>query len=120
MNEKVKTTMQVDRYTRFCLTAITVLLTLLVIGLWAERVDTTPRVDAAPRKYQDPRAEKAVAEGRWGTSSAPNKLAAVQGETNKKLDELIELFKSGEAKVSVVDGAPAGRGGSNAPKNRKK
>jgi hypothetical protein len=119
MNDKENTTVRVDGYTRFCLTAITVLLTLLVIGLWADPVGTPSRAGAATG-YRDNKAEKAVQEGRWGTSSAPNKLAAAQGETNGKLDTLIELFNSGKAKVRIVDGAPAERGGSNAPKSSSK
>lgn len=118
MNDKENTTVRVDGYTRLCLTAITVLLTLLVIGLWADPVGAPSRAGAA--SYRDAKAEKALKEGRWGTSSAPNKLAAAQGETNEKLDTLIELFNTGKAKVRIVDGAPAERGGSNAPKNRKK
>ncbi len=119
MNDTENTTVRVDGYTRLCLTAITVLLTLLVIGLWADPVAAPSRAEAASG-YRDAKAKKAVEEGRWGTSSAPNKMAAAQEETNKRLDTLIELFNSGKAKVRIVDGAPAERGGSNVPKSRKK
>lgn len=111
---------RVDGYTRFCLTAITVLLGLLVIGLWADPVAFTTRTLAADPGYRDTEAQRAVQEGRWGTSSAPNKLAAVQAKTNEKLDELIGLFTGGKAKVQIVEGSTAGRGGSNVRKSRKK
>jgi len=103
--------LQVDGYTRFCLTAITVLLTLLVIGLWAEDIDWAEQARAGT--FRDEQAKKAVHEGRWGTSSASGKVAAVQQRTNVKLDQLIRLLKSGEARVQIVQSTAIGAGGSN-------
>ena len=116
MKDQQSTTVQVDRYTRFCLTAITVLLTLTVIGLWADPVIRTPRAEAGV--YSDDNARTAVNEGRWGTSSAPNKIAANQRETNVKLDELIAMFASGNAKLQVVEKAKGGGGNKRVRKKR--
>ena len=103
MQDKNYTPVQVDWYTRLCLTTIAVLLTLLIVGLWAENFSLTDDAVAKGTKYRDDKAKAAISEGRWGTSSAPGKLAAVQKETNDKLDELITLFKTGKAKVLVTN-----------------
>ena len=87
---------RVDGYTRLCLTAIAVLLTILVIGLWADGVRST---------------DKAVAADRWLDSSAQrNSLVQIQKETNRKLDELIALLKSGEIKVQLTEAPAKGAG----------
>ena len=119
MNDNTNTTVRVDGYTRFCLTAITVLLTLVVIGLWADHDAFTSQARA--EKYKDDAAKRAFSEGRWGTSSAANKLAAAQESTNKRLDELIALFRDGEAKVRIVEGSKGSKssGGSNVRKKKK-
>jgi len=111
MRDKETKRVQVDGYTRLCLTAITVLLTLLVIGLWADRVDTVSPANAGSAKFQDAEAKNALSGGRWGTSSASGKTVAAQKQTNEKLDQLIGLFRSGQAKVQVME--PAGKGGGN-------
>jgi len=103
MQDKNYTHVQVDWYTRLCLTAIAVLLTLLVIGLWSESFSLTDQAAAKDAKYRDDKAKAALYEGRWGTSSAPGKLAAVQKDTNQRLEELVTLFKTGKAKVFVVN-----------------
>ena len=109
---------RVDGYTRVCLTAIAVLLTVLVIGLWADLTGPV-REARAESKFRDSKAQKALTEGRWGTSSAPQQaIARAQQESNLKLDELIKLLKSGEIRVRVVGmEAP---GGDNARKDDKK
>jgi hypothetical protein len=104
--------LQVDGYTRVCLTAITVLLTVLVIGLWAENIDCAKEAHAETGVFRDNQAKKAIHEGRWGTSSARGKVAAAQKQTNVKLDELIKLLKSGEARVQVVQSTAVSTGGS--------
>lgn len=100
MRNEQGTIVRVDWYTRTCLTAITVLLTLLVVGLWADMSGPTTRARAA--EFKNEKAKAAFYGGRWGTASASGKLAAVQGDTNKKMDELIRLFRRGDAKVRVV------------------
>ena len=120
MQDKNYTPVQVDWYTRLCLTTIAMLLTVLIVGLWAENLSLTSDAAAAGSKYRDKESQAAVAEGRWGTSSAPGKIAAVQKETNEKLSELIRLFKSGQAQVKVVNQAPpAPAEASNAPVEKK-
>ncbi len=116
MKTQKHTMVQVDRYTRFCLTTIAVLLTLLIIGLWADGVKTVGQARAAGSrsKFQDPTAAKAFQEGRWGTSSAAGKMAATQQQTNAKLDELIKLFKTGQAKVQIVGEMPEAKGAGDA------
>ena len=110
MNHRDDLTVHVDWYTRACLTVIAVLLTVLVVGLWAE----TPSMRAdAQTKYADADAAKAIQQGRWGTSSAEGKLAASQVETNQRLEELVKLFSSGQAKVQIVGGSSES-GGDNA------
>lgn len=108
-NEK-RQNVQVDSYTRVCLTAITVLLTVLVIGLWSEIARPT---QASAAVYRDEKARKSVEQGRWGTSSAVGKHAAIQKETNENLRELIRLFRTGEAKVQVVAQPGGSKKGSN-------
>ena len=103
MQDKNYTPVRVDWYTRLCLTAIAILLTLLIVGLWAENFSLTDDAAAKEAKYRDDKAKTAFYEGRWGTTSAPGKIAAVQKETNQKLDELVTLFKTGKAKVLVTN-----------------
>jgi len=87
-----ETSVRVDNYTRFCLTAIAILMTVLIIGLWAEMPGPASRAGAQER-YQ-PRSTMDITE-----------LLAVQRETNAKLQRLIGLFQNGKAKVQVVSGA---------------
>jgi hypothetical protein len=112
MQDHEHTTVRVDWYTRTCLTAISILLTVLVIGLWADMpVAPTGRAGAADGGYYaDKQAKDAVLGGRWGNSSAEGKVAATQLETNKKLDELMALLRKGEARVQVVNMPDSGAG----------
>jgi hypothetical protein len=111
-NHEERTTVRVDWYTRACLTAISVLLTVLVIGLWADTpVISTDRAGAADGSgYVNKQAKEAVLEGRWGTASAAGKVAAVQSDTNKRLEELIQMLRKGEARVQVVSMPDSGAG----------
>jgi len=105
------TRMRVDGYTRVCLTAISVLLTVLVIGLWADLAGPAGRAQAA-KKYADEDARRAMTEGRWGTSSAPQQaIVTAQRKTNAKLDELMKLLRSGQVRVQMVAGPEAAGGG---------
>ncbi len=103
-------TIRVDGYTRVCLTAIAVLLTVLVIGLWTTAVPSPSAAQAADTKPVDSNAGF----GQTGTRLA--ELTGAQQITNAKLDELIKVMTSGQVKVQVVgeDGKPAG--GANAKK----
>ena len=87
---------KVDGYTRLCLTAIALLLTVLVIGLWADGVPVADRADAAEM---------------FLNSSAQRKaLIKAQEQTNAKLDELIKVLKGGEVKVKLVGGDASSKG----------
>ena len=86
---------RVDGYTRFCLTAIAILLTITVIGLWSEAFRSNEALAAQP--FAD-------------TSAQREALLAVQKQTNAKLDSLIDMFKSGQAKVQVTRMDPSALG----------
>lgn len=109
MNDKGqdKVTVRVDSYTRVCLTAITVLLTALVIGLWAEM--------PAP-------AGAGAAEPFLNTGAQRGEMKKAIEATNDKLEKIITLLKSGEIKVQMVGSAPNAtrKGATNAVSTRKK
>ena len=82
-------------------------MTILIIGLWADLSTGVSQAHGKQSKAQfgSKSAAEAVYQGRWGTSSAPNKIAANQDITNKRLEQLIGLFKTGKAKVTIVNGS---------------
>ncbi len=88
----------VDGYTRFCLTAIVVLMTIMIVGLWAERSPTGDMANAAER-YQ----RQSV----LGLSD----MVRVQERTIAKLDEIQKLLESGNVKVQVVEQPTTSDGG---------
>ena len=81
----------VDAYTRFCLTVIAGLLTVLILILWVQGTPSAPlaRADETPRMT--------------GLGEHFVELVAATKETNQKLTELIDVLKSGKAKIQVVD-----------------
>jgi hypothetical protein len=87
---------QVDGYTRFCLTAIVVLMTVMVVGLWAERVPLAGQVVAAGS------ANKPVDRYQPTSVLELGDLIRAQEQTNGKLEELKKLLESGDVKVQVV------------------
>ena len=90
-HEKQNMRVRVDGYTRCCLTVIAVLLTILVVGLWADAVPDAPPVKAAEKKPPElPHPARKTQE-----------LLEEFRKSNVKLDELIRLFKTGQAKVQV-------------------
>jgi len=95
-NETFK--VRVDWYTRTCLTAIAVLLTVLILGLWA---DYTPQAQQASAKQ--PFVET-------GTQAQIVEMVKAQDRTTAKLTELIALMRSGQVKVEVVGGEAKGGG----------
>ena len=97
---------RVDTYTKVCLTAIAVLLTLMVVGLWTDMAPMNGELGAA-EKFLD--------------TSAQRKAAVEQAKlTNAKLDQLISMFSSGQAKVRVVDDKAGQAGGKQvAPRKNK-
>ncbi len=90
-----KMCVRVDAYTRVCLSVIAVLLTVIVIGLWAE----TPRIAAdAAAKGPSAKSPKVFLD-----SSAQRKAQIEElQKTNQKLTELVSMLRNGQAKVQIV------------------
>lgn len=97
---EVKTVIRVDAYTRVCLTVIAVLLSVLIVGLWAETVPGQSRAFARDNKPTE-----------LFLDSAGQRRAAIaaQEKTTRKLEELVSLFTTGQAKVQIVDKASSTR-----------
>jgi len=83
-----KNVIRVDNYTRVCLTVIAGLLTVLIIGLWA---------DISPRARQAEAAEQFL-----NTAAQRRDIVAAVEKTNAKMDQLLGLFRSGQAKVTIA------------------
>lgn len=96
-NRKVQ--VRVDTYTRVCLTAIAVLLTVLIAGLWAEGVPTSQTASAG-----SPATGREVNKPYWDSAGQRDAMVKEMQQVNRKLDELKALLKSGEAKFTVVGG----------------
>ena len=84
----------VDNYTRFCLTVIAALLTVLILVLWVQGTPSAPMA----------RADDASSSSRM-TSLGEHlaDLLAATKETNQKLADLNDLLKSGQAKIQVIE-----------------
>jgi len=95
-NEDRRMEVRVDGFTRFWLAAIGVLLVLLVIGLWGQ-VGWPERGVRAAESFGDASAQRKA-------------ILEAQEKTNGKLDQLIQLFKSGEAKVQGISPSVEGEG----------
>jgi len=93
---KGRNTVVVDGYTRFCLTAIVALLTVLIIGLWATGPAslTGARIAAA-----DPLAGDRQILPNAGAQRL-NILQAIQAG-NQKLQQIADLLASGKVRVMV-------------------
>ena len=100
MQNEEHTNVQIDGYTRFCLTAITILLTLLIIGLWADAVRPVDQAGAG--------------EAFLNSSAQRNTLIDASRQTNVKLDELMTLLKSGQVQVRIAGGEIPAPGSNNA------
>ena len=110
------TTVHIDGYTRFCLSAIVVLLTVLIVGLWANGpasdVSDASAAAKSPKSNSTLNLIDARAQ-RVGTMKAAQK-------TNKQLDEIITLLKSGEIRVAISGEGKGKEGSKNARKRSKK
>ena len=92
--------LRVDAYTRVCLTVIAGLLTLLVLGLWADGVPT-------------PGEAFGLEAGGKGIPNAGQQREQIVKElkaNGAKLDRLVRLFEGGKAKVQIT-GQKAGNQG---------
>ena len=98
-NDRQKVQVRVDRYTRTCLTAIAILLTVLIAGLWAERARVADQADAG--------------EVLFDSGAQREDMVIVQRKTNAKLDELIKVLRSGEVKVQLIEPTGPGSGAKN-------
>lgn len=94
--KKGRNTVVVDGYTRFCLTAIVALLTVLIIGLWATGPAslTGARIAAA-----DPPAGARQILPNAG-AQRQQMLQAIQAG-NQKLQRIADLLASGKVRVMV-------------------
>jgi Spy/CpxP family protein refolding chaperone len=104
MDRKIE--VRVDAYTRICLTAIAVLLTVVAVGLWAEAVPGASPASAGP-----------ASDGTFG-DMGPRIAAQLDAvnKTNAKLDEIIRLLTSGQVKVQLAkEKDDKGGAGANAP-----
>lgn len=99
--QNVKTArLRLDGYTRLCLTLITILLTVLILGLWAEK-KPFPREACGADQTQQPFLNSA---------SQRDQMIKGQEDILHKLDELIRLLQSGQVKVQV-EAPKEGEGG---------
>jgi len=105
---KGQTKIVVDGYTRFCLTAIVVLLTVLIIGLWADGPSVTDEASAARKKKEPIPMVRAIEKAQRNQAAEEIKM------TNRKLDRIIQLMESG--KLTVVVANLEGEQGEKAPK----
>ncbi len=98
MNERTEgRTVRIDGYTRFCLSAIVVLLAILIVGLWAEG-PISPIPDAAGANVSK------TPSGILPNAGAQRMdMIKAIGVTNDKLDKIISLLKSGNIRVSLVE-----------------
>lgn len=80
---------KVDGYTRVCLGAIAVLLTVLVVGLWAGEWRTAQEASAQA--------------GLMNAGEQRVTMIRALEAQNAKMDQLIALLKDGKAKMMVVD-----------------
>jgi len=82
------------RYLNTVLSAIAVLLTLNLVTLWS--LSPAPALDGA---------SDASAQGLPNAGAQRAQMVEAQNKTNQKLDELIKLLKSGQARVRLEAGA---------------
>jgi len=104
---------RVDGYTKLCLTAITALLTILIVGLWAERVPGTP---AAQGKGKDLMGD--AGGQRAAMIKELQNISQGLQKSNGTLEEMLAVLKSGRLKVQAIsaEGKVPGGGHAETPK----
>ena len=95
---KPQRTIVVDAYTRFCLTAIVVLLTVLIVALWASGPDLAGDCTAAVK-----RTPVKVLEGQPNAWGQRQKIVESNQSNGRKLDRIIGLLESGKLTVVVAN-----------------
>lgn len=91
-------TLRLDAYTRLCLTALIVLLSLLVGLLYAHLPSLTPSAQAQQSEVKRANDPLAIPNA-WAQRDAQTRVIE---ETNKKLDKIIDLLESGQIKIIAV------------------
>ncbi len=93
-----KVEIRVDVYTRCCLTVIAVLLSVMIVALWAQPLPISGQAIAAPSVGIP-------------DSGRQRQIMIKELEKNtSKLEDLVRLFETGKAKVQVVqDGKTRGK-----------
>ncbi|RPI58345.1 MAG: hypothetical protein EHM48_10250 [Planctomycetaceae bacterium] len=92
-NGKRHVVIQVDKYTRVCLTVIAALLTVVIIGLWSTALPSASQARAAGD------------DDLFGNSGGQRQaIIKAQEQTTAKIDDLIKVLKSGEVKVQIAGG----------------
>ena len=93
---RTRPTVVVDRYTRCCLTIIAVLLTVLIVALWADGPVSPAVSGAAP-------APEAQQSGIGNPAAQRMAVVKAINSTNAKLERIIGLLTSGKIKVTVAE-----------------
>lgn len=96
---------RVDGYTRVCLTVIAVLLTVLIVGLWADYTPSPERAQAA-KPFVETSTQVQIVQ-----------MIRAQDRTTAKIAELIALLKSGQVKVQLDE---KDKGGADGPTKKAK
>jgi hypothetical protein len=93
-------TVHVDLYTKVCLTAIALLLTVLVLGLWAGPDGSGLGADKA--LAGPPGDPLVVGGGIPDTGAQRNAMIIGINETNQRLDRIVALLEGGKIRVTAV------------------
>lgn len=109
-------TVTLDGYTRVCLTVIAVLLTVMIVGLWATGPARSAGAQAEPARRPARPARISLL-----PDSGAQRMVLVKAveTTNRKLDRIISLLQSGKIRVVLVD-AKGRKVAANAPKEARK
>ena len=93
-----KETVKIDGYTQFCLTAIVILMTLLIIGLWANSHWMNLTSTAGVAQAADSQNLQGI------PNAGAQRLAILKAiqTTNNKLDKIITMLNSGQIKVVIA------------------
>ncbi len=102
--------LRLDTYTRVCLTATVILLTVLIIALWANHV---PLVGEAQAKAGGPFLATS-------TQMQLMQLVKAQDKTTAKVDAILRFLESGQMKVQLVEKKDKGKGVQHAPVKARK
>ncbi len=92
-----RTTVRVDGYTRFCLTVLAVLLTLLIIGLWANDGVFPAGSSALAAPARD--GVKVLTDAKVQRAAM---ISALE-QTNRRLERILGILESGKLQVVVVE-----------------